>query len=47
MLISYTALPKIIALITATREQEIIETATLYQRVATLFYFIVAEYTLE
>ena len=46
IMISYTILPGIISLITATDIAEIIETATLYQRVDTLFYFVPALITL-
>lgn len=44
--VSYTILPKIIQLITATEITEIIDTATLYQRFDTLFYFVPAMITL-
>ena len=40
ILITNTLAPQIIQLITATREVEIIETATLYLRVNTAFYFV-------
>lgn len=40
VLIAYTLSPQLIKLITATKEPEIIETAALYLRVNTLFYFV-------
>ena len=40
ILISYTLAPQIIQAITATTETEIIETASLYLRVNTIFYFV-------
>lgn len=40
LLAAYTIAPQLIQLITATKEPEIIETAALYLRVNTLFYFI-------
>ncbi|MBQ9119019.1 MAG: MATE family efflux transporter [Lachnospiraceae bacterium] len=46
ILISYTLLPKIIQLITATEVQEIIDTAVRYQCFDTLFYFVPAVITL-
>lgn len=40
LLAAYTIAPQLIQLITATKEAEIIETATLYLRVNTIFYFV-------
>ncbi len=40
LLISYTSSPLLIQMITATKEPEIIETATLYLKVNTTFYFV-------
>ncbi len=40
LLISYTSSPLLIRMITATTEPEIIETATLYLKVNTTFYFV-------
>jgi len=40
MLASYTIAPQLIQLVTATTEIEIIETASLYLRVNTIFYFV-------
>ena len=40
LLAAYTIAPQLIQLITATKEAEIVETATLYLRVNTIFYFI-------
>ena len=42
---SYTIAPVLIKLVTATKEQEIIETAVLYLRVDTLLYFVTAVIT--
>lgn len=41
-LASYTIAPTLIQLVTATQLQEVIETATLYLRIDTLFYFVPA-----
>lgn len=42
VLLSYTVVPYLVELITATRQKEVIETATLYLRVDTLLYFVTA-----
>ncbi len=46
ILVSYTILPTIIQLITATEKQAVIDTAVRYQRFDTLFYFVPAVITL-
>lgn len=40
VLVAYTLSPQLIQLITATKEAELIETASLYLRVNTIFYFV-------
>ena len=40
LIAAYTVAPQLVRLITATKEQEIIETASLYLRVNTIFYFV-------
>lgn len=42
MIASYTIAPQLIQLVTATENKEIIDTATLYLKVDTLFYFVPA-----
>lgn len=42
MIAAYTISPMLIRLITATRQQEVIDTATLYLKVNTVFYFVPA-----
>lgn len=42
IIVSYTIAPVIIRLITATKEQEVIDTASLYLRVNTIFYYVPA-----
>ena len=41
VLISYTIAPQLIQIITATQSQEVIDTASLYLKIDTLFYFVV------
>lgn len=42
ILLSYTAVPYLVELITATKQQNVIETASLYLRMNTLLYFVTA-----
>ena len=42
VLLSYTVVPYMVEMITATKQQQVIDTATLYLRVDTLLYFIPA-----
>ncbi|MDO5519923.1 MAG: MATE family efflux transporter [bacterium] len=46
MIASYTIAPQLVRLVTATENQEIIQTATLYLRIDTLFYFVPALITI-
>ena len=46
VLVTYTCAPMLIRLVTATKTQEIIDTATLYLRVNTVFYFVAALITI-
>lgn len=42
ILLSYTVVPYLVELITATKQQEVIDTASLYLRMNTLLYFVTA-----
>ena len=42
VLLSYTVVPSLVELITATKQQEVIDTAALYLRMNTILYFVTA-----